>query len=439
LRANAVTRRQFFYSFGRLAGGAYDGFNNAVLGLYVSAFTNNPFIIGYLGNTRTMEGAVIQPLVGRWSDRTASPLGRRRPFILVAAPLSVFFLLLIPFLGHTGRRLALPLVAVSIMLFSVTWNVAADPYDALMVDMTPPRRRPVFNAILNIVSLAGQVGIVLFVSIASLRENNIPDTVFYVCAALILASYAIVFLGVREPRRRTEVAGREEAISFHSYIGEIRGCREAFKLLAGVFFLWNGSSAVLPFLTIFIVKNMHATKSQALTVYVVAILASAICMYPFGRLGARHGSRPFIVLGTVLLIIAAGFGLVVPSYTWLFPEAILIGTGFAATNALTYPYLSQLVPASRIGVFTGLKTSFQAAALPVSILATGTIVACFGYRSIFAVLAVMMACDLACLLSIDEVEAQRQVKDSERDPVSAGTVKSQLNTKKKPEAGLIGA
>jgi Na+/melibiose symporter-like transporter len=439
VRANAATRRQFFYSFGRLAGGAYDGFNNAVLGLYVSAFTNNPFIIGYLGNTRTLEGAVIQPLVGRWSDRTASPLGRRRPFILVAAPLSVFFLLLIPFLGHTGRQLALPLVAVSIMLFSVTWNMAADPYDALMVDITPPRQRPVFNAILNIVSLAGQVGIVLFVSIASLRENDIPDTVFYVCAVLILASYAIVFLGVREPRQRAEVAGPHESISLHSYLGEIRGCREAFKLLAGVFFLWNGSSAVLPFLTIFIVKSMHATKSQALTVYVVAILASAICMYPFGRLGARHGSRPVIVLGTVLLIIAAGLGLVVPSYAWLFPEAILIGTGFAATNALTYPYLSQLVPASRIGIFTGLKTSFQALALPVSILATGTIVACFGYRSIFAILAVMMACDLACLLSIDEVEAQRQVKDGERDPVSAGTVKSQLNTKKKPAAGLIGA
>jgi MFS family permease len=160
---------------------------------------------------------------------------------------------------------------------------------------------------------------------------------------------------------------------------------------------------------------MHASKSQAMTVYVVAILAAAICVYPFGRLGARYGSRPVIVFGTVLLIIAAGFGLVVRSYAWSFPEAILVGAGFAATNALTYPYLSQLVPASTIGVFTELKTPCQAVALPVSILATGMMVAHFGYRSIFAVLGVMLVCDLAFLLSINEGAAERQANEIEAD------------------------
>jgi Na+/melibiose symporter-like transporter len=413
MNMKAATRRRFFYSFGRIGGGAYDGFNNAVLGLYVSALTNNPLVIGYLGNTRTMEGAVIQPLVGRWSDRTSGRLGRRRPFILVAAPISVFFLLLIPTLGHTGHQLALPLVAASIMLFSITWNMAADPYDALMVDITPSRARPVFNSILNVISLVGQVGVVLFASITALRKNDIPDMVFYVCAAVMLLSYAVVFVGVREPVQKVERVAPLETLSLRTSIREVRDYREALKLLTGVFFLWNGSSAVLPFLTVFIVKTMHATKSQSLTIYVVAVLAGAICAYPSGRLGARYGCRPIIVVGTILLIISAGVGMIMPSYIWLFPEAILVGAGFAATNTLTYPYLSQLVPANRIGVFTGLKTSFQAVALPVSILGTGTMIGHFGYRSIFAILGVMMACDLACLLSIDEAAAERQVQGTE--------------------------
>jgi hypothetical protein len=37
----------------------------------------------------------------------------------------------------------------------------------------------------------------------------------------------------------------------------------------------------------------------------------------------------------------------------------------------------------------------------------------FGYRSIFAVLGVMMACDLACVLSINEAAAERQVEGKE--------------------------
>jgi Na+/melibiose symporter-like transporter len=406
-----TTRSRFFYCFGRIAGGAYDGFNNAVLSLYVMAFTSNPFIIGYLGNTRTMEGALIQPLVGRWSDRTTNPLGRRRPFILVAASISVFFMLLIPTLGHAGPRLALPLIAASIILFSVTWNVAADPYDALMVDMTPPRERPVFNAILNVISLLAQVGVVLFASLAALKQDASPNTVFYVCAGLMLLCYAVVFVGVREPAPRSRATCRPGKV--RRSLGEIRRYKEAFKLLASVFFLWNASSAILPFLTPFMVKAMHASKSQAMLVYVVAILAAAIFAYPFGRLGTRFRSRPTIVFGTAILIVAAGFGLVVPSYAWLFPLAVLVGAGFAATNTLTYPYLAQLVPASNIGVFTGLKTSFQAAALPASILLTGALIAHFGYRSIFAVLGLMMLGDLACLLWIHEAAADRQIRGAD--------------------------
>jgi Na+/melibiose symporter-like transporter len=406
---------RLYYSFGRLAGGAYDGFNNAVMALYISALTGNPFIIGYLGNTRTMEGAVIQPLVGRWSDRISSPLGRRRPFILIAAPISVGFFLLIPTLAHTGHATALPLVAAAIVLFSVAWNIAADPYDALMVDLTPVHERPVFSSILNIVSLIGQIGIVVYVNIAALRKSQIPDGVFYACGALMLVSYAVVFFGVREPGRPVDIGARQPALPLRDYLREVRGCREAMKLLGGVFFLWTGSSAVMPFLTLFIVKNMHVSKSQALTVYVVAILSATLCAYPFGHLGKRFGSRRIIVVGTLMLIAASAFGLVVPSYAWLFPLAILVGAGFAATNTQTYPYLSQLVPASKIGVFTGLRSSFEAAALPVSILATGTIITAFGYRSIFAVLGVTMLCDLALLLSIDEAAARNQSHEPVHD------------------------
>jgi hypothetical protein len=50
------TRQRFYYSFGRIGGGVYDGFNTAILSLYLGAFTNNNFLLGYLSNSRTMEG-----------------------------------------------------------------------------------------------------------------------------------------------------------------------------------------------------------------------------------------------------------------------------------------------------------------------------------------------------------------------------------------------
>ncbi len=412
-----VSRQRVLYTVGALGWGAYNGFNNAILSLYVSSFTGNPFIIGYLGNTRTVEGVIIQPLVGRWSDRTVSPLGRRRPFLLIGVPAAVLFLLLIPVLARAGGNLALPLIAAAVILFSISWNVAIDPYQSMMVDITPEPERPLFNAVIALVSLLGQVAIVVYATVAALKKNNIPPGVFYACAAILLISYAIVFFGVREPKGAKVEARREEAIPWRVYLGETRVFTEAFKLLVSVFFLWSGLNAILPFITIFPIKIVGASKSQALLVYVAMILTAAICAYPFGRLATRYGNRRLIVFGTGMLILAALWGLVVPSYAWLFPLAILAGAGFSATTALTYPYLSQLVPGSRIGAFTGLQTAFSAIAVPVSVILTGALIDRFGYRSIFGMLAIMMVCDVAMLLAVNEGAAREQVRrveDAER-------------------------
>jgi Na+/melibiose symporter-like transporter len=403
-------RQKAFYSFGQFGNGVYNGLNNAIMGLFVSAFTGNAFIIGYLSNTRTIEGVIIQPIVGRWSDRSTSRLGRRRPFILFGIPLSVLFLALIPLAGHAGHHWALPLIIVSIILFSITWNIAGDPYQALMIDITPERERSLFNAILSVIALVGQVAILLYASMASIKKNNIPDPVFYLCAGFLLVTYAVVFFGVREPREAVTQAHVEDKIPLRVYVEEMHTFKESLKLLVSIFFLWTGLNAILPYLTVFTKHVMHVDNSHAIRIYLVIILASAIAAYPFGRLGSRYGNRPFIVLGTVLMIGAGIGGTFAPSYNWLYPVAILAGVGFSSTTALTYPYLSQLVPGSKMGVFTGLQAAFSSVAVPISVGVTSLLISHFGYRSIFAMLTVMMVVDVLVLLSIDEDAARRQVQ-----------------------------
>ena len=410
MQAPSRFRQKFFYSFGQFGNGVYNGLNNAIMGLFVSTFTGNAFIIGYLSNTRTIEGVIIQPLVGRWSDRSKGRLGRRRPFILFGIPLSVLFLAATPIAGHAGHHWALPLIIVSIILFSITWNIAGDPYQALMIDITPERERSLFNAVLSVIALVGQVAILLYASFASIKKNNIPDPIFYLCAGFLLITYAAVFFGVREPRNAAAQAHVEGKIPLRIYIEEMRTFKESLKLLVSIFFLWTGLNAILPYLTVFTKHVMKVDNSHAIRIYLVIILASAIAAYPFGRLGSRYGNRPFIILGTVLMIGAGVGGTFAPSYNWLYPVAILAGIGFSSTTALTYPYLSQLVPSSKMGVFTGLQAAFSSVAVPISVGVTSLLIGHFGYRSIFAMLTVMMVVDVAVLLSIDEAAAKRQVE-----------------------------
>ena len=282
-------RQRVLYSFGRIGGGIYDGFNTAILSLYLGGLTNNTFLIGYLSSAKTMEGVVVQPIVGRWSDRTKSRLGRRKPFIIVAAPLSALFLILAAHAGHLGGSLGLLLVAVTIILFSIFYNIAGDPYDALMVDITPQRKRATFNAVLNIISLLGFIAIDQLASHEALKKNSIPDSVFYVTAAAIVFGYLVVVLGVREPKDAAREASTEEHIPLRAYVDEMRTFREAFKFLLADFFFWNGIFTILGLLNRYMEKSVGVTKSEALNVFAIMIVVSAICAYPAARLGNRIG------------------------------------------------------------------------------------------------------------------------------------------------------
>jgi MFS family permease len=415
-------RQKLFYALGSVGNGVFGGFNNAIIPIWLQTFTTNSYLITYLSNTSTMEGVVLQPLVGRGSDRTVSRLGRRKPFILAGIPVAVLFLLLTPVAAHAGGRFAVLLIAVTIILFSIASNVASDPTSALLVDITTDQERPRYNAILTALGLLSQVVIVLFTATA-IKKNAIPDFLFAISAFALLGSYAVLFFFVREPKEAREMAARQEAIPWRLYIQETRRFKEAFKLLVSVFFFWTGLNAFKPWLSTLPIKLTHASKAQALIVYAVLIVSALLCAYPFGKLARRFGSRRLIIAGTVLLILASLWGIVIPSYVWFFPLAMLAGCGFSATTVLTYPYLAELVPKSRIGVFTGLQTAFSACAVPLAALLVGFLIDHFGFRSVFALLAVMMVVDVLVLLSIDDAAAGEQiagVEAEERALVPAG-------------------
>ena len=69
--------------------GVFSAFNTFTLPLWLSTFTTSYLLLGLLGNTRSLEGALVSPAFGVWSDRVwLGWLGRRRPFILVGGLLS---------------------------------------------------------------------------------------------------------------------------------------------------------------------------------------------------------------------------------------------------------------------------------------------------------------------------------------------------------------
>src|SRR3954470_10943486 len=110
-------RGMALYSVAAIGGGFFYIFNNAVLPLLIPS--SNVLLVNLMSNTRSIEGAVIQPVVGAWRDRLWSRLGRRRPFMLLAMPLCALVMALTPLAPN------LTLTVACIVGFSLLFNVAA--------------------------------------------------------------------------------------------------------------------------------------------------------------------------------------------------------------------------------------------------------------------------------------------------------------------------
>ena len=156
------------YASGSIGTGAFYAFNNFVLPPILKSFGAPDLLIGLLSSTRSIEGALIQPTVGALSDRIWTPIGRRRPFLLIGIPLSALFFVAGAFSTSIVE------LAIVIFLFSIFFNVAVDPYTALLADITPLEHRGWLSGLATGVQLASSVAFLLVIFFATSGGTGVP-------------------------------------------------------------------------------------------------------------------------------------------------------------------------------------------------------------------------------------------------------------------------
>src|SRR5215210_4279044 len=194
-----------------------------------------PELIGLLSNERALVAAVAQPVVGRISDRTRTPLGRRRPFFLIGIPLMSVALMLLA--THPPFWVMLGVMTVAAFFL---W-VALDPYVALMADLFPPQQRGRVGGILG---LAQMLGAILFLLLAVFLWKDHEARVFGLTIGILIASFGFTFLTVKEPPLEPEgihepVARTKPNVS--AYVRGLMKYPEAAKYTLALVFFWLGN------------------------------------------------------------------------------------------------------------------------------------------------------------------------------------------------------
>ncbi|MBR3766658.1 MAG: MFS transporter [Clostridia bacterium] len=312
---------------------AAQGENVALAG---GGFTLVPLFIGIIMTFDNIFGVIFQPTFGRLSDECHSKLGKRRPFIVIGAPVSALFFLLIPiiFLG-TG---SLPLTMVCIILFVFTMSLWRAPVVALMPDLTPPALRSEGNAVINLMGgigsavgmVAGTIAIALcglFTGMTSAQikadETVSFPYVFAIGSVVMIAGMLVLLFCVKEQdtsivlkgdmnayvdakaKKQAEKEAKKAEKAARKAIKLSKGEKMSLLFMLGcLFFLFCGSNAITTFFSLFAQEILHKITSEATILMLIFAVVSGAAAIPAGKMGKKYGRKKTIIAGLSVFLAA---------------------------------------------------------------------------------------------------------------------------------------
>jgi maltose/moltooligosaccharide transporter len=392
------------YAAGSIGTGAFYAFNNFVLPPILQGFGAPDLLIGLLSSTRSIEGAVIQPTVGALSDRVWTRIGRRRPFLLIGIPLSAAC-----FVAGAFVHDLLTLAAV-IFLFSIFFNVAVDPYTALLADIAPLEQRGSLSGLAIAVQLVSSVAFLVVIFFATAGGSSVPLWTYALIAVVLVVSFGLTVVGIHEPRQLDPTSVEEhKRLPLRAYLDALIEQQQAMRYLGTLFVYQFGLNAILPYLVLFIVTDIHETQQVAFGLSAGLLVVTALGAIVFGKVADRIGTRSVLAIGWGLLALSAMGGILITSLPETIVVVVLAGIGNGAATAVSWPLLTALIPPEKTGVFAGLKAAAESVAIPLSVLVAAEVfLPTFGYRGIFAMLALNIVLALVLLLRFVRVPPPAQ-------------------------------
>lgn len=319
---------------------------------------------GFIMSIENLAALLILPLIGALSDNTASRLGRRKPYLLIGAPLTALAFIGIPLL--LGQPLWLFMLVT--MVFVVGVDVIRTPIIALMPDVTPSPLRSQANGIIN---LMGGIGAVLAFVIGGMLFRSSLVTPFIFGGLALVAGCALVIIFVPMPSTagmprpaggwagavRAALDDPDNGLRSNLRAVAREGGGSALYLLAAILFLFLNFSSLTVFFTSFATDTLGVPRGEEAMLLAWFSLAIVVFALPAGLLTGKLGRRRAMFLGAAVMGTALSIIGISSDLTLIRIFLVIGGAGWSliAVNAL--PMVLDCAPQDgieRVGAYTGI-------------------------------------------------------------------------------------
>ena len=343
----------------------------------------NPNSLGFFFIFPGLMGMIVQPLIGKYSDRTWNRFGRRMPYLLFGAPIAALVLLMLPFSGSLGfgygSMAAMVFAAFAVCFMDLFNNICMQPFRMIVGDMVNNKQKNFAWSLQQIFFNGGDIlaSLLPFIFTACGMHNTakrgvVPDTVIYayvVAAAILLITSMWTAFNVKEydPHTYAKYHGinpqdNQKSVSLW-HLTKVAP-RAFWGLCLVQFFSWVSIMYVWTYATGTLAKNVWHTTDPTSAGFqaagnwygvLTAILSIAGICWGFLYSHAKTTTRKkWYATGLVL----GGIGLVMVSLVhsqWLTVLAfILFGICYFTIHTLPFTLLTSSLNGENEGVYIGL-------------------------------------------------------------------------------------
>jgi len=350
-------RKTFLLGFGFLGVSMIWAMYNAYLPVFLKeTFHLSSFIVGAIMTIDNIFAILLLPFLGALSDSTNTKIGKRRPYILVGAPLAMIFFILIPFANKTQM---LGLMMLTVIFMNLAMAIYRTPVIALMPDITPSKYRSHANGIINFMGGAG--ALLVYFAGKPLYDKDISYP-FIAAGIFMFIACMLVVIFIKDDAHTTNETVKVESVSLKKTFSDLmdnfkdvlKGEKSLLAVLAAIFCWFVGFNAIETFFTSyakFYLGMKESTGAMILGFYSLFFIIAAI---PAGIIGTKFSRNKTIRIGIFFLmfiLIVATFFKAFLSLAILFS---LAGCAWAFINVNSLPMVVDMSTPAKLGGYTGL-------------------------------------------------------------------------------------
>ncbi len=337
-----------------------------------------------------LTGLIVQPIIGHYSDKTWTKLGRRRPYFLVGAILASIGLVLMPNASmFTAFLPALWIGAGMLMIMDASFNIAMEPFRALVADVLPSDQRTLgFSIQTVLIGIGAVIGSWLPYALTNWfgvsnvsAKGEVPLNLllsFIIGASVLIVSILITVFNTKEysPEEMEAFNGKEEETEKESSLLNIftdfKQMPTTMRQLSWVqFFSWFGLFGMWVFSVPAIAHHIYGlplndSSSESYqnagdwvgVLFGIYNAVSAIYAFFLPAIAKKIGRKKTHAISLII----GGLGLLsiyfVPNENWLILSMVGIGIAWASILAMPYAILAGSIPPRKMGVYMGIFNFF---------------------------------------------------------------------------------